>query len=105
MLYGVHANDPVTIVVVAILLALVICPSSRHCATVESTTWPKDRLQKMWMGHAHKDLTDQYAKQLREDVKSCRKWCEKIGLGFVLRTNVSQLSQPKPAARGGRKAA
>ena len=28
-----------------------------------------------------------------------RKWCEKIGLGFVLPTNVSQLSQPKPADR------
>jgi hypothetical protein len=46
------------------------------------------------MGHAHKDLTDQYAEQLREDVKYRRKWCEKIGLGFVLPTNVSQLSQP-----------
>ena len=46
---------------------------------------------------AHKDLTDQYAEQLREDVKYRRKWCEKIGLSFVLPTNVSQLSQPKPA--------
>jgi len=35
-------------------------------------------LEKMWMGHAHKDLTDQYAEQLLEDVKYRRKWCERI---------------------------
>jgi integrase len=58
-------------------------------------------LEKMWMGQAHKDLTDQYAEQLREDVK----WCERIGLGFVLPANVSQLSQPKRAAAASRKAA
>jgi integrase len=62
-------------------------------------------LEKMWMGHAHKDLTDQYAEQQREDVKYRRKWCEKIGLGFVLPTNVSQLSQPKPNAAARKKAA
>ncbi len=62
-------------------------------------------LEKMWMGHAHKDLTDQYAEQLREDVKYRREWCEKIGLGFVLPAHVSQLSQPKRAAVASRKAA
>jgi hypothetical protein len=62
-------------------------------------------LEKMWMGHAHKDLTDQYAEQLREDVKYRREWCEKIGLGFVLPTNVSQLSQPKRGAVASKKAA
>jgi integrase len=62
-------------------------------------------LEKTWMGHAHKDLTDQYAEQLREDVKYRRKWCEKIGLGFVLPPNVSQLSQPKPNAAARKKAA
>jgi integrase len=62
-------------------------------------------LEKMWMGHAHKDLTDQYAEQLREDVKYRREWCEKIGLGFVLPANVSQLSQPKRAAVTSKKAA
>jgi hypothetical protein len=51
------------------------------------------------------NLTDQYAEQLREDVKYRRKWCEKIGLGFVLPTNVSQLSQPKPNAAARKKAA
>lgn len=34
-------------------------------------------LEKIWIGHAHKGLTDQYAEQLREDVKYHRKWCEK----------------------------
>jgi len=45
------------------------------------------------------------AEQLREDVKYRRKWCEKIGLGFVLPANVSQLSQPKPNAAARKKAA
>ena len=62
-------------------------------------------LEKMWMGHAHKDLTDQYAEQLREDVKYRCQWCKKIGLGFVLPANVSQLSQPKRAAVTSKKAA
>jgi Phage integrase family len=62
-------------------------------------------LEKMWMGHAHKDLTDQYAEQLREDVKYRREWCEKIGLGFSLPTNVSQRSQPKRGTVASRKAA
>jgi hypothetical protein len=57
------------------------------------------------MGHAHEDLTDQYAEQLREDVKYRRKWCEKIGLGFALLPNVSQLSQPKPNAAARKEAA
>jgi len=61
-------------------------------------------LEKFWMGHAHKDLTDQYAEQLREDVEYRCEWCEKIGLGFQL-PDYSQLSQPKPAAIASRKAA
>ena len=61
-------------------------------------------LEKMWMGHAHKDLTDQYAEQLREDMQYRRKWCDKIGLGFNL-PNHSQLSQPKHKPAAPRKAA
>jgi len=61
-------------------------------------------LEKMWMGHAHKDLTDQYADQLLEDVQYRRKWCDKIGLGFNL-ANHSQLSQPKHKPAAPRKAA
>jgi hypothetical protein len=56
------------------------------------------------MGHAHKDLTDQYAEQIREDVEYRREWCDKIGLGFNL-PNYSQFSQPKPNAAARRKAA
>jgi integrase len=62
-------------------------------------------LEKIWMGHAHKDLTDQYAEQLPEDVKYRHKWCEEIGLGFILPANVSQLSQRKSKAVTSRKAA
>jgi hypothetical protein len=56
------------------------------------------------MGHAHKDLTHQYAEQLREDGECRREWCEKIGLGFQL-PDYSQLSQPKHKAIISRKAA
>jgi hypothetical protein len=31
----------------------------------------------------HKDVTDQYAEKLGEDVKYRRKWCERIGLGLA----------------------
>ncbi len=62
-------------------------------------------LEKMWMGHAHKDFTDQYAEQLLEDVKYRREWCEKIGLGFDLPTNLSQPSQLKLSAVASGKAA
>jgi integrase len=61
-------------------------------------------LEKFWMGHAHKDLTDQYAEQLREDLEYRREWCDKIGLGFDL-PNYSQLSQPKPSVVSRKKAA
>ena len=40
-------------------------------------------------------LTEQYAEQRRGDVKYRLESCEKIGLGFVLRTDVSQLPLPK----------
>lgn len=61
-------------------------------------------LEKFWMGHAHRDLTDQYAEQLREDVEYRREWCERIGLGFAL-PSYSQLSQPKVNAAARKKAA
>ena len=61
-------------------------------------------LEKMWLGHAHKDLTDQYTEQLREDVEYRREWCDKIGIGFNL-ANHSQLSQPKRKPVVSRKAA
>jgi hypothetical protein len=50
---------------------------------------------------------NQQREQLREDGgrENRRKWCEKIGLGFVLPPNVSQLSQPKPDAAARKKAA
>jgi len=41
-------------------------------------------------GTAHKDLTDQFAEPLREDVKYRRKWCENIRLGFDPPGNVSE---------------
>jgi hypothetical protein len=62
-------------------------------------------LEEMWMGHAYKDFTDQYAEQLLEDVEYRGEWCEKIGLGFDLPTHLSQLSQLKLSAVASGKAA
>jgi integrase len=41
-------------------------------------------LQKLWLGHANKDVTDRYAEQLKEDVEWRKGEAEKAGLGFKL---------------------
>ena len=41
-------------------------------------------LEKFWIGHANKDITDKYAEQLKEDVEYRRDWVERVGLGFVV---------------------
>jgi hypothetical protein len=53
--------------------------------------------EKLWLGHATKDMTDKYAEQLKEDVGFRKQWAEKIGLGFDLPTEkpVGQLGQPE----------
>ena len=41
-------------------------------------------LEKFWIGHANRDITDKYAEQLKEDVEYRREWAEKVELGFVV---------------------
>jgi len=41
-------------------------------------------LQKLWLGHANKDVTDRYAEQLKEDVEWRKDEAGKAGLGFKL---------------------
>jgi hypothetical protein len=41
-------------------------------------------LEKFWIGHASKDITDKYAEQLKDDVEYRREWAELVGLGFVV---------------------
>jgi integrase len=43
-------------------------------------------LQKLWLGHANKDVTDRYAEQLKEDVEWRKQEAERAGLGFKLPT-------------------
>jgi hypothetical protein len=43
-------------------------------------------LEKFWIGHANKDVTDKYAEQLKNDVEYRKKWAEKVGLGFSVGT-------------------
>jgi len=55
-------------------------------------------LQKLWLGHANKDVTDRYAEQLKEDVEWRKQEAEKAGLGFKLpsvETSVGLLGLPK----------
>lgn len=39
-------------------------------------------LEKFWIGHANKDITDKYSEQLKDDVEYRQEWAEKVGLGF-----------------------
>ena len=41
-------------------------------------------MQKLWLGHANRDVTDRYAEQLKEDVEWRREVAENAGLGFKL---------------------
>jgi len=43
-------------------------------------------LQKLWLGHANRDVTDRYAEQLKEDVEWRKEVAENAGLGFQLPT-------------------
>jgi integrase len=56
-------------------------------------------LEKFWIGHANKDVTDKYAAQLKEDVEWRKDVAEKTGLGFALpagtEISIGQLGQPK----------
>ncbi|HJZ62951.1 MAG TPA: tyrosine-type recombinase/integrase [Candidatus Acidoferrum sp.] len=55
-------------------------------------------LQKLWLGHANKDVTDRYAEQLKEDLEWRKEEAEKAGLGFKLpelETVVGLLGLPK----------
>jgi len=54
-------------------------------------------LQKLWLGHANRDVTDRYAEQLKEDVE-WQEVADNTGLGFKLPTvqsSVGLLGQPK----------
>ena len=44
---------------------------------------PEDLLT-LWLGHASKSVTDDYARQLREDLPFRQEWAERAGLGFSL---------------------
>src|SRR6266480_758527 len=55
-------------------------------------------LQKLWLGHANKDVTDRYAEQLKEDVEWRKQEAERVGLGFelpALESSIGLLGLPK----------
>ena len=72
-----------------------------RAAWVRKNRCPWD-LEKYWLGHADKDITDRYTGQLREDVEFRQDHAKQFGLGFSLN---SQPSQPKPEVVERRKAA
>ena len=43
-------------------------------------------LEKFWLGHANKNVTDKYSEQLKKDVEWRKEVAENIGLGFKLPT-------------------
>lgn len=44
---------------------------------------PEDLLR-LWLGHASKSVTDDYARQLHEDLPFRQEWAERVGLGFSM---------------------
>jgi integrase len=66
-------------------------------------------LEKFWIGHANKDVTDKYAAQLTEDVEWRKDVAEKTGLGFALSASieisVGLLGQPQVVRNETAKAA
>jgi len=65
-------------------------------------------LQKLWLGHANKDVTDRCAEQLRKDVAWRKQEAERAGLGFELPTAenlVGLLGLPKQKKSKLKKAA
>jgi integrase len=55
-------------------------------------------LQKLWLGHANRDVTDRYSEQLKEDVEWRKEVAENAGLGFKLpsiESSVGLLGLPK----------
>lgn len=62
---------------------------------------PKD-LERSWLGHGTKDVTDLYAEDLKNDSAGRREWAERVGLGFSLNgllgyKNVVQIESVKVA--------
>ncbi|HJT71530.1 MAG TPA: site-specific integrase [Terriglobales bacterium] len=49
-------------------------------------------LEKFWIGHANKDVTDKYAEQLKDDIEYRQEWAEKVGLGFEFGTNGTKVT-------------
>ena len=65
-------------------------------------------LQKLWLGHANKDVTDRYAEQLKEDVEWRKQEAERAGLGFKLpslESSVGLLGLPIGEKKKAKKAA
>jgi hypothetical protein len=66
-------------------------------------------LEKFWIDHANKDVTDKYAAHLKEDVEWRKDVAEKTGLGFALpassEISIGQLGQPEVVRSEEEKAA
>jgi hypothetical protein len=66
-------------------------------------------LEKSWIGHANRDVTDKHAIQLQEDMDWRKEVAERTGLGFALSAGmeapVGQLGQPEMVRNEEAKAA
>jgi integrase len=64
-------------------------------------------LEKFWLGHANKSVTDKYSEQLKQDVEWRKAEAERIVLGFSLTAKplVGLLGQPEANKSQSRKAA
>jgi integrase len=54
-----------------------------RASVLRKTRVPED-LVRFWLGHAGRSVTDDYARQLREDLPFRQEWAERVGTGFEL---------------------
>jgi hypothetical protein len=63
--------------------------AAMHCfcrfrsAVLKKYGCPED-LRKFWLGHENSDISDEYAKQLLEDIERRQEVAARIGLGFEI---------------------
>jgi integrase len=48
-------------------------------------------VERLWLGHASRSVTDDYARQLREDLRFRQEWTERTGLGFSMTSTIDVL--------------
>ncbi len=75
--------------------------AAMHCfrrfrtAVLKKSTLCPEHLRKFWLGHEIRDITDEYAEQLHEDVEWRQEIAAQVGIGFEIRERAVVPNVPK----------